>query len=196
MKTKDIALGGVLIALFMAISISMGFASRSIQTIVDVFRIVVVAFYTRKRDVKNILIFVVATMGLSLFLLPITVSVSNVVSCLFLGVLIGKLVKINKIWVAIIFSCVGNVAAFIYSVYSYWLITGINIIDIYTRQYKKILEVGSLLANKELVSMLLKSIDLFVIVVLGIDLFFSSVFSFMFVKLISKRLDRIDNHME
>lgn len=191
MRTKDIALGGVLIALFLAVSISMGAASRSVQTIMDIFRIVVVAFYIRNRDVKDIIIFAVAMIILSLFLLPITIAITNVVSCIFLGVLIGKIIKVKKIWFAIFLSCIGNIVAFIYSVYLYWLITGINVVDIYKRQYKKIFEVGSFIADKELANTFLKSIDLFVIVMLGLDLFFSSFFSFVFVKAILKRLDRV-----
>ena len=192
MKTKDIALGGVLIALFLAVSISMGAASRSVQTIIDVFRITVVAFYVRNRGVKDITIFSVAMISLSLFLLPITVAVTNVVACIFLGVLIGKVIRLKKIWLAISLSCIGNVIAFIYNVYSYWLITGINIVEVYKGRYRKIFEGGSVMVDKEWARTLIQSLDLFVIVVLGLDLLFSSIFSFVFVKVILKRLDNLD----
>lgn len=196
MRIKDVAMGGVLIALFMAVSISTGAASRSLQTIIDVFRILVVAFYIRNKSIKDIIIFATAMFILSLFLLPTTIALTNVVSSIFLGVLIGKLIRIKKILFAIFLSYLGNIVAFIYSVYLYWVITGINIIGIYKGQYIKLFEVGSVVADKELASNLLKSIDLFVIVVLGLDLFFSAIFSLLFVKVVLKRLDRVDNHIE
>lgn len=193
MKTRDLALGGILAALFIVVSYVLAGGNKSVQVVIDIVRIVIVAIYSQPRRIGPIAVFSVTTLTLSFLLLPIILTFTNVITSIFLGIIIGKMVNMKSTLLGCLFSVLGNTVAFVYSVVMYDFLTGINLFSAYKEQYANVAK-AAVIANEELRSItesFMSSIDFYVALFLFVDLLLSAIISYFCVKLIIKRMKKI-----
>ena len=91
MKTKDIAMGGVMIALFVAVGLAFNVDVRAIQTYAEIIKIAVIAVCIRLFiPPKYSVVFLCACFSVCLMVLPIQQTIIYNVPCLIGGYVIGK----------------------------------------------------------------------------------------------------------
>ena len=131
MKTKDIAFGGIMIAVFVAIGMVFNVDIRVMQTYLEILKTVIAAVCVRFISDKASIVFLIACFCVCLILLPIQTTVIYNVPSLIGGYTIGRMKKRMRFPDFIVFFVVNTIMIF-YEFWVYRIFMQTNLFEIYT----------------------------------------------------------------
>lgn len=131
MKVKDVAFGGIMIAMFVVIGMVFSADIRVMQTYLEILKTVIVAVSVRFISDKASIVFLMACFGICLILLPIHTTIIYNVPSLVGGFVIGRMKKRMRFSEFIIFFAVNTIMIFYeFLVWGFFMQT--NLFEIYT----------------------------------------------------------------
>ena len=131
MKTKDVAFGGIMIAMFVAISMVFSADIRVMQTYLEILKTVIAAVCVRFISDKASIVFLIACFCVCLILLPIQTTIIYNVPSLIGGFAIGRMKKRMRFPEFIIFFVVNTIMIF-YEFWVYGIFMQTNLFEMYT----------------------------------------------------------------
>ncbi len=185
MKSKDIAMCGVIIALFVAISFSFNFDTRVFQSYMEVLKIAIIAVAIRLFvPANNQLLFVIACFCVCMLALPLHQNVIYNIPSLISGLIIGKEISRKKILNFTIFFFV-NTIMIIYEFFLCNVLFGTNLFMSYS---EGIADLMTILLKIKINDATLNNI--FALTILA-DSLFSSVVIFVGSEFLIERIKRL-----
>lgn len=184
MQTKDVALGGGFIALYIAVNYMFPADIKQIQTIVIILKILIIAYYSYHIKIQAKVTFGLTLMLISLILLPISIAVIYNVPSIILGLFLGTIIKWNRKKTGWLLYVVLNTVFLIYEICLYQIFFEVNVLLVYMSYF----------SNKENLEMLGVFNDMRILLILY--LLFDSFFSASFTYLVTYRFINKYKHLQ
>ena len=185
MKSKDIAICGLMIAIYVVISFVFIADVRFVQTFIEVVKTAVIAVCIRKfSSHKNSIIFLFACYMVCLITLPINQTIIHGVPCLIGGYVIGIQKERFKVRGFFMFFFI-NTLMIVYEFLLYNAIMGINLFSTYKNGLTDILT--------EVLGINISSVflSIFFVLLVLVDSVFSSVIIYVFSSYVIKQTDKL-----
>jgi uncharacterized membrane protein len=186
LKAKDVAFGGIMIAMFVAIGMVFSVDIRVMQTYLEILKTVIAAVCVRFISDKASIVFLIACFFVCLILLPIHTTIIYNVPSLIGGFFIGRMKKRMRFPEFIVFFVVNTVMIF-YEFFVYGFFMQTNLFEMYTAGASDIVN-G--IINVPVSGFLTKII--FIMFILG-DSAFSSLVIFNVSKFAIRRFEALQN---
>ena len=182
MKSKDIAMCGVMIALFVAISYSFSFDVRAFQSYMEILKITIIAVAIRLFvPINKQLLFTITCFCVCILVLPLHQNVIYNVPSLISGLIIGKEISSKKFLNFTIYFCINTIMT-IYEFILCYVLLGTNLFISYSEGIADIL---TIFFKIQLSDSMLNTF--FVLTILS-DSLFSSAVIFIFSDFIIERI--------
>lgn len=139
-KIRDLTLGGIILAIYIIVCCYSSTDSRTVQLVLDIIRITIVALYVYNSTTKASIVFTLACILLSFLFIPLNNAVIFSVSSAISGLVLGIVFRNQRISVCVITAIIANIISFVYEMVISQFFYGTNIFSAYTSGLKKLCE--------------------------------------------------------